>query len=189
MAQKTPNSLIEKISIGAAILILIALAAFFVSYFYGSYEVTRKPSYASNLPAKGQYASVETIETHWEVDSVTKKVFPYATITLGSKSQTGSLRALFCKNKSLNDLEQKVVGDPHTLKFTQGKFENGSNSITIKCSQGLPDLAEFLSYKDQDLYRWTIRVRESSATQGRTSDFTALANAPIEPTLLEETKS
>lgn len=186
MAKKSPNSLLEKISIAVAVAILVALAAFFVSYFYGSYEVTREPSYADNLPAEGKFATIESIETHWKEDPVTKKVFPYATITLSSNSQSGSLRALFCKNKSLDNLDQQVTGDPHTLKFSQGKFENGTNSITIKCSQGLQGIAEYLGYRDQELYRWTIRVRESSGEARSNSSFNALANAPIEPKLMEK---
>ncbi|MFC5049734.1 hypothetical protein ACFPK9_03790 [Rubritalea spongiae] len=186
MAKKTPNSLLEKLSIVVAVLLLVAIAAFFVSYFYKSYEVTREPSYADNLPVKGEFASIEKIETHWKEDPTTRTIFPYVTITLASDSTSGSLRALFCKNKSLNDLDQTVVGDPHTLNFQQGKFDNGTNTTTIKCSQGLPDLANYLGYKDQDTYRWTIRIRESSDAQQGSTSFSALAHAPIEPKLVEE---
>ncbi|MGJ8672659.1 hypothetical protein [Rubritalea sp.] len=186
MAKKTPSSLIEKISMAAAVLLLVAVASFFISYFYKSYEVTSEASYADNLPATGKFAGIESIVTHWQEDPITKKVFPYATIALEPDSTSGSLRALFGKNKDLNDLDQTVIGDPHTLQFSQGKFNNGTNTITIKCSQGLSDLAEYLGYKDQELYRWTIRVSESSKDQQSSSAFSALAHAPIEPKLVEK---
>ena len=182
---KKPTTTIEKAAISAAMLALVLLAIFFVRYFYGEYDVTSEASYADNLPVDGQHASILSINTHWQQDPETKKVYPYATIQISPASNSGTLRALFYQNKSLNDFSQTVVGDPHTLSFSKGKFSNGTDTITIKCSQGIYNLAEYLGYSDQDEYRWTINVRESSGLAKNSSDFSPLAHSPIVPTLVE----
>jgi len=185
--EKKKSSPIEYVSIAIAMLLLLSLAVYFVVYTSTHTKIVSEPIYASNVPAEGKYAAIDSITTHWV--EANDEFYPTAVITLDpSKSKSGSLRTFFRTNVgALADIS-KVAGDSNTHKFKDGLFENGESSITVQCTQGLSSMADFLGYKAQDDSRWVIEILEGGGGSRSSSDFSELAHAPIFPTLAESKK-
>ena len=167
-----------------AVLLLLSLAIYFVVYTTNHTNIISEPVYVTNIPTEGKYAAVDSITTHWaEKDDA---FYPVAVITLDpSKSKSGSLRTFFRTNVGALADVSKVVGDSNTYKFKDGLFENGESTITVQCSKGLSNMAEFLGYKAQDDSRWEIEIREGKGGSRSAADFTKMAHAPIDPTLAD----
>lgn len=167
-----------------AVLLLLSLAIYFVIYTTTHSEIVSEPIYVSNVPVEGKYAAVDSITTHW-VD-INEALYPVAVITLDpSKSKSGSLRTFFRTNVGALADVSKVVGDTNTYRFEDGLFENGESSITVQCTKGLSNMAEFLGYKAQDDSRWVVEIREGKGVSRSSLNFSELAHAPISTTLAE----
>ena len=157
--EKKKSSLIEYVSMAIAVLLLLSLAIYFVTYTTTHTKIVSEPIYQSNVPAEGKYAAVDSITTHWV--EINEALYPVAVITLDpSKSRSGSLRIFFRTNVgALADIS-KIVGDSNTSKFKDGLFENGESTITVQCTKGFANMAEFLGYKAQDDSRWVIEISD-----------------------------
>lgn len=187
--EKVPTSAFEKLSLVIVAIILVALAAGFLNYINNHCDVQTEDSYATNIPVEGQFASIESITTAWMKktdDQKAELLLPSATITLdSSNSQSGALRVLFFSLEKNADGSYKAAGDSATLSFTNGKFSNGSSTITVKGTAGIESMAELLGYRDQDEERWTIEIREAGSSSAAANDFIKLGHAPIDPLLTE----
>lgn len=181
---KKKSSPIEYVSMAIAVLLLLSLAIYFVIYTTTHSDIVSEPIYVSNVPVEGKYAAVDSITTHW-VD-INDALYPVAVITLDpSKSKSGSLRTFFRTNVGALADVSKVVGDTNTHRFEDGLFENGESTITVQCTKGLSNMAEFLGYKAQDDSRWVIEISEGKGVSRSSSNFSELAHAPISTTLAE----
>jgi hypothetical protein len=181
---KKKSSPIEYVSMAIAVLLLLSLAIYFVVYTSTHTKIVSEPVYVTNVPVEGKYAAVDSITTHWVEKN--DAFYPSAVITLNpSKSNSGSLRTFFRTNVGALADASKVVGDSNTYNFKDGVFENGESTITVQCTKGLSNMAEFLGYKAQDDSRWVIEIREGKSGSRSSSDFSELAHAPISPTLAE----
>ncbi len=178
---------IEKIMMTLCFVGILAFGAYFISYFYDKFEIETEKEWASNIPNKGEYASIDKVETWWTVPQISNtkfevKLVPAATITLSNDSKTGILRAIFFSYEENIRGDKRAKGDPFPLPFVDGKFiATGSNSITIYGTDGYTDLSSFEYYRTQDEDRWTISIREAEAGETEANNFEELGHAPIEP--------
>ena len=185
MANKK-SSPFEYVSMAIAMLLLISLAVYFVAYTKTHTNIVSEPVYVSNVPSMGKYAAVESITTHWIENN--GGYYPVAVISLDpSMSKSGSIRTFFRTNVGALADTSKIVGDSNTFKFKDGLFQNGLSEMTVQCTKGLSNMADFLGYKAQDDSRWEIEIREANGESHRASDFTKLTHAPIDP-ILDEPK-
>lgn len=177
-----PNSL-EKCSVAFALLLFVGVVVYFVNYFFSHSDVKFEEPYATNTPVTGSVAHVESITTGWIKKEGVETVYPTGTITLDSaKSKSGSIRVLFKKNVGTGLSKEATVGDSNSFKITNGLFENGTNTVTLTCTKGLPNMAEFLGYCAQNDFRWTIVALEPKADS---SEFSEFAHAPIDTVIVE----
>lgn len=166
-----------------ALLLLAGIAAYFVSYFFSHSDAKFEEPYATNTPVTGNVAHIESITTGWITKEGSDTVYPTGTITLDStKSNSGTIRVLFKKDVGAGLRAPATIGDSNSFKVSNGLFANGTNSVTITCTKGLTNTAEFLGYCAQDESRWTIVALEPQADS---SEFTEFAHAPIETVMLE----
>lgn len=187
--QKEPyqKSSLENIAIRFCYISIVAVFTYLIIYASKQHNFDPSKPYASNTPAKGEYASVESIETWWSEPAGKNAklgvlLVPSATITLSSDSKSGVIRSVFFSYEESLLGQLKPKGDPLTHEFIDGKFlESGTNQITIYCTDGYEDLAHYAFYRSQDEKRWTIEVREAPSIQTSVDGFKPLANAPIEP--------
>jgi len=186
--KKSRRSPIELISSLICYLAIIALFTYLVKYVSQQHDFNTEPSYATNVPVSGEFASIASVETWWEKPAPNKAKYgvvlvPVAKITLGDDAKSGRIRSLFFNpaNEHLNR-EAERKGDAITTEFSNGKFlETGTNEITIYATDGYEELAHFNFYRGQTENRWTIEIRETGEDQTST-EFKYLAKAPIEPT-------
>lgn len=177
----------EKIMMTLCFMGLIAFGAYLISYFYDKFDVQTEKEWASNIPVKGEYASITKVETWWTVpqNNNTKfgvKLVPSVKITLGSDSKSGILRAVFYTYEEVSKNEKRAKGDPFPLHFVDGKFiDTGKNTITIYGTDGYTDISSFEYYRTQNEDRWTISLREAAAGETKAENFVELGHAPIEP--------
>ena len=168
---------------------IVALFAYLINYASKQHDFDTEPSFATNVPVSGEFASIVNIEAWWEKPSNTTKVkygvilIPVAKITLGDDAKSGSIRTFFFNPANeLIDREAVRKGDSITSEFRDGKFlETGTNEITIYATDGFEEEAHYNYYRSQDDERWTIQIREAGSNQTSTNDFKYLAQAPIEP--------
>lgn len=183
MANKK-NSIIEKVSIAIAIVLLLGLAIYFVQYTKSEYRVVSEPDYTTNVPIAGEYAAVKSVSSQWITKEGSDVIYPTAVIELDpASSKSGALRTFFRSSPSITDDTGKVVGDSNTYSFTEGVFENGESSITVECTQGLASEADFLGYSAQVDSRWIIEISEGQGGSRSASDFKKIAHAPIDPVM------
>lgn len=177
-----PNSL-EKCSVAFALLLLIGGVVYFVNYFFSHSDVKFEEPYTTNTPVTGNVAHVESITTGWVKEEAVETIYPTGTITLDpAKSKSGSIRVLFKKDVGVGLDKETIIGDSNSFKVTNGLFDNGTNTVTITCTKGLPNMAEFLGYCSQDNFRWTIVALEPKADS---SEFVEFAHAAIDTVILE----
>jgi hypothetical protein len=181
---KKKTSPIEYAGMAIAVLLLLSLVVYFVVYTNTHSNIVSDPVYVSNVPVEGKYAAIDSVTTHW-VES-DEAYYPVAVITLdASTNKSGSLRTFFRRNVGALADVSKVVGDSNTYKFKDGLFENGGSTITVQCTKGFTNMAEFLGYKAQGDARWEIEIREGKGGSRKASEFTVLAHAPIDPVVFE----
>lgn len=186
MTTKAKSSTLEKASVLAAILILVAIAVYLVSYYFKHSNLQAEPAYAANIPASGNVARIQSITTGWVKREADDTIYPVGTITLDpSLSQSGSLRVFFMKDVGVGLADAKTIGDSDTFEVTHGLFANGTNSLTVTCTKGLPSMSDFFGYCAQEETRWTLEVLEPKAGS---SEFVKFARAPIDTVLLKETQ-
>lgn len=182
---KAPTSILEKSCIAVGILLIVAAGIYLYSYTADQYDTDPKPAYYSEFPITGKYFEIETVDTGFVQSENDETLYPSATIRLNpSSTQTGAIRVFFRSNVGESVHESKVVGDSDTLEIKNGKFSNGSNEITLQCTKGLANMADFYGYKSQDESRWVLKVRESNDASN-TKNFVDLTQAAIEPLILD----
>ncbi|WP_018968904.1 hypothetical protein [Rubritalea marina] len=171
--------------IGLSGLLLLALGLGALYYLSSIGNMTALEPYESDIPAEGQWLHIDAIETYW-ITNAKEEVIPVATITIDSNHNSdGTLRVLFKSNIGDANEVSKYVGDSNTLAITGGKFPNGSNTITIQCTKGLENMADYLGYKSQPFMRWVVELREAAPNANRATDFSELTHAPLNPVMLE----
>lgn len=186
----------QKVSSGervAQLIVLLALAATFVwlcTYLTTHFDTSDQRDYLANTPVEGEYASIEHIDSWWQAPSgkasLNSKLVPAAEIQLDpSSSKSGALRVVFYSMEKNIDGSAKSAGDSITLTFEDGKFSNGSSSIKVVGTDGLAEMGDFYSYRNQDEKRWTIEIREAARPNSAANDYKVLAQAPIEPHIIE----
>ena len=187
VSDKKKSTPLEKIMVPLCFLGLIGFAVFFISYLNDKFDVKQDHDWASNIPAKGKYVSIDRVDTWWTVpqSNNTKfgvKLVPAVTITLGSDSKSGTLRAVFYSYEEGINGEPRAKGDPFPLPFVDGKFvATGKNQVTLYGTDGYKDLSSFEYYRTQNEDRWTISIREAASGETNANKFNEVGHAPIEP--------
>ncbi len=184
---KLPFTKAEKLASIACYISILGVFTFLIYYFSQQHNFDTKKPYAANTPVKGDYASIEDIETWWSEPDKNKVnvgsiLTPAATITLDSDSKSGVIRSMFYSYEEGLLGELKPKGDALTHEFVNGKFkESGTNQITVHCTEGFEKIAHYMYYRNQDESRWTIKVSEAASVDEDISSFKPVAHAPIEP--------
>ena len=190
-SNKSRRSPLEWISSILCYVGIIALFAYLLNYASKQHNFDTDPSYTSNVPVSGEYASIANVETWWEKPTTSGSakygviLVPVAKITLSDDSKSGVIRSIFY-NPENEDTKRAAVrkGDAITKEFSNGKFvETGTNEITIYATDGFEEEAHYNFYRSQVEERWTIQIREAEGNQVSTAEFKDLAKAPIEAIL------
>jgi len=136
-----------------------------------------------DLPAKGTHATISDFASYWKLTNNTigvkmgAIVLPAATITLHKRSTSGALRVYFL------DANKKHMGDPITISFQNGLFDNASNTVEISATDGFHSRVDFDSYQLGSTGAWSLEVLEAKGELEPRSNFSVLLTAEISPSL------
>lgn len=181
------KSPLEKVATLICYLLIIAVFGYLINYASNQHDFSVAMKDEIQLPAEGEFANIEEIETFWSEPESNNTRFgvilvPSATITLGSGTSSGAIRTVFYSYEEDLNGNLRPKGDPFTLEFQDGKFlATGSNKITIHGTDGFDKLAHFIHYRSQYEERWTVEIKEAPSSQTEVNNFEFLTKVPAEP--------
>ena len=180
-------SLLEQISSGLLILILIVAAFWSIQVFYNNIPNTIQIS-KLKFPLKGDSAALAQVQTYWRKSifegankdkgvSETINLLPEVKIQLDASSKAKALRFLF------RDEEGRSVGDSSTVRMSGQNFLPSEintvtikgNSATIHATTGFQNSGELIAYLADDNFQWEIVIYESE----NGSEFKQFITIPI----------
>lgn len=179
--KKLSLSMTEKIALSAVAAIFIGLLIYSYSWLQGK----NNESVVEELqfPIKGEYATISDFSTYWKTPGkapgikLGAEVVPAANITLDDNSSSGALRIFF--RNATNDR----IGDTITVKFTDGKFANGSNTINVSASDGFHLKGDFHAYQMDNSLAWTVYVLEAASSSASGADYKELIKTSVAPVM------
>lgn len=180
--KRTP---LELIATFICLAFLIVAGTYFYQYYNEKFEILTDDKWAANIPIEGKYAEIAEVETWWAKPVTQAKLgvdfVPCIKITLGENTKSGALRVIFYSFEEGLQGNKRAKGDPFPLEFSNGKFSNGKNTITIQGTDGFESMAEFASYRNQEEDRWTVNIIEGASIDLQSHEYDELAHAPIDP--------
>ena len=172
----------EKIALLSIGLIFVVLALWAGVWLMKKNQLTEGPR-PLDLPAKGTHATISDFASYWKLTNNTigvkmgAIVLPAATITLHKRSTSGALRVYFL------DANKKHMGDPITISFQNGLFDNASNTVEISATVGFHSRVDFDSYQLGSTGAWSLEILEAKGETEPRSNFSTLLTARISPSL------
>ena len=181
LIQKSNLNGIEKIALSVVAVLFLGIAIWGYAFLKKQNNLGIKDK-ALNFPIEGKHSTISDLKTFWlgaEGRSGVKLgalVIPATTITLADDCNTsGTLRVYFYNS------DQDSVGDPITVNFNSGQFENGEKSIELSASDGFHQEGDYNSYGvDPDL-SWRVHVLEASSDDVSSSGFEKLLETSVKP--------
>lgn len=136
-----------------------------------------------DLPAEGAHATISGLTSYWKLTNnemgvkMGAIVVPTTTITLGKHSTSGALRIYFL------DANKQRIGDPITISFQDGLFDNASNRVEISATDGFHSRVDFDTYQLGSIGAWSLEVLEAKDEMEPRSSYSALLTAEVSPSL------
>ena len=165
-------------ALGLALLLIVILS---LQLFFRDVNTTIPDDV--DFPVEGKNVVVKKIDTFWrKVDrerdvgvQLKAKFIPAAEVTLKS-SGSGSLRFFF------ENPEGERIGDPVTLAFSDGKFEDSEGATTgLHSTGGLEDLGAYNEYLTEKVHFWHLIVMEGTGLQADGSSYEEIIRMRISP--------
>lgn len=181
LIKKAGVSTMEKVALGAVAVLFLGLAIWGYAFLRGQNNLG-KIEVDLDFPIKGKYATVSDFKTFWQgtQDSsgikLGAKVIPAASITLADDHDgSGALRIYF-RNE-----DKTSVGDPITLSFSNGQFNNGEKTIEVTATDGFHQEGDFNAYVLDRSLAWRVQVLEASSSNASGSEFEQIIETLVEP--------
>jgi len=180
--KKLSLSSTEKIALSAIAAIFIGLTIYGYIWLRGKNNDAVTAD-TLELPVEGKHATITEFSTFWKSPGkapgikLGAVVVPAASITLSDDSNSGALRIYF------RNATQDSIGDPITISFQNGKFENGTNTIEVSASDGFHLKGDFHAYQMDSSLAWKVDVLEAGSSSATGSGYTILFDTPVAPTM------
>ncbi|GAA5482985.1 hypothetical protein [Haloferula sargassicola] len=180
----TPSPKLEKIGLISTAVVLVAIALWWIIGSFANVSTTELGADFPDLPAKGEYARIDEVDTYWrkpvregdQVDAATAEAayIPVVLVTLHEQG-SGTLRVLF------RDSDGDFVGDAISRSFRDGVFEKtGSATAEFAATDGFHEVADFNGYRvGED--RWQAEIFEGPSENASGKSFKSLLVTPLFP--------
>jgi len=174
------SSLVEKISLGIFILLLIVGLAIYVPQMIPKGQLTSSIVDVANTPINLDGITIETLEAHWtETLNIKSRVrrdvewTPAVELAI-SGAGSGAFRILFL------DQDGRQRGDTMDIAFADGKFQPSmQSSENIYCTHGLTSELELKDLRARGDSWWTIRVLKGKDVKAPSSEFETIIETKI----------
>ncbi len=171
----TNLTMLEKTSMIAIVVALIATATFSIIHFNKEIPVGSEIAEKVSLPVEGELLSVSAFETYWRepitqgetIDVVRSGVKLIPTIKIQASGKSGAIRVFF------RDGEGVLVGDSTTLAISDNE------TLTISATDGFTDMSMHASYRTGKTPRWIIQILEGPSIDAPIEKFKTLFETEI----------
>jgi len=173
----------EKLALAVFVALLLAVAIWMLRTLAQHVPTTHTSDLAVRYPVAGSHATLASVETFWRPPVTTgpaqdrfrqgARLLPVARITLDASSGSGALRVFF-RNET-----GSTVGDPTTLAFANGRFNNGSAVADITASDGFHEDGMHAAYLADQSAPWVLDLREGPSPTAPADEFKPLLEIPI----------
>lgn len=176
-ASKAKLSIIEKLALTSFALMLLCGGAVGYLWLYKKNKLA-EISYTLDLPVKGQYSTIKKFSSYWKdaskLNDINNNTFavPSVSITLDKKSTSGVLRFYFSH-------KEEIIGDPISVNFKDGLFEDGTNSLEVYATNGVASKNNLLAYQLEPHINWQVSILEAKNRNVKGSEFKLLARTNI----------
>jgi len=158
---------IEKIGLGAFLVLLLGVAAFFLTQ--GIYKLPEEPKLlgSNGFPVTGQMFSITEAETFWRKpitegarpDRVRRGTQLIPVLKISLNQGKGAIRVLF------RNADHDLVGDGITRAI------HGATTLEIPATAGFDDMGMHTAYRTNESKPWNVEVLEAPSTDSPTSQF------------------
>jgi hypothetical protein len=173
----------EKLALAFSAALLLVVAIWMLRMLAQHVPTTHTSDLAVRYPVAGSHATLASVETFWRPPVTSgpaqdrfrqgARLLPVARITLDASSGSGALRVFF-RNQT-----GATVGDPTTLAFANGRFDNATAVADIIATDGFREDAMHAAYLADQSAPWMLDLREGPSPTARAEEFKPLLEIPI----------
>jgi len=166
---------IEKIGLGAFLVLLLGVAAFFLTQ--GIYKLPEEPKLlgSGGFPVTGQMFSITDAETFWRKpitegahpDRVRRGTQLIPVLKISLTQGKGAIRVLF------RNADHDLVGDGITRAI------HGATTLEIPATAGFDDMGMHTAYRTNESKPWNVEVLEAPSTESPTAQFKKIYESHI----------
>ncbi len=168
---------VEKTAVAGVALILFAGIVFFMTNAFRGLPRPADPREMPELPASGEYVSVNQVVSYWRVpvttgpdaDTVQRGTELMPVVEITATAEQAAIRVQF------RNSEGEAVGDPVT------RTVSGETEFTFPSTAGLEDPAIHHAYRTGLIDPWTAEILEAPAGTTAGSAFRTVTTVPISP--------
>ena len=175
LKEKWSLTQMEKIGMGAFLVLLLGVAAFFLTQ--GIYKLPEEPKLlgSGGFPVTGRMCSITDAETYWRKpitegahpDRVRRGTQLIPVLKISLTQGKGAIRILF------RNADHDLVGDGITHAV------NGATTLEIPATAGFEEMGMHTAYRTNESKPWNVEVLEAPSTESPTSQFKKIYESHI----------
>jgi len=164
-------------------LVLLTGAIGFPIYAFKQLPVEKKEAVMPDFPVRGEFVQVKSVRTYWrhrnKNDRAKNNVVVLPVVNIELEGGTGGVRFL------IEDESGTIRGDNTTLSVKDGKFNNGSTSYELTCTDGFEEQGLYEGYSVEETDFWVLRILEATSRNSNADDFKEIAKILLKPVFKE----